>query len=248
MKKRVVIILLFVLLSNCGTLRFQKYDTVGAWFFGKPGYRGVYFGEEPSSSTRFKYFERAWERSNNDPFGFALMGFSLVAIAAFFHSYFYHTTRAVGIYDNPNNYDYMDCSEIIKEERHPFYLGVSIPELIFNPQGGTHFPETVEMEFSESQLKCVPTKTYIRDEKASIAFQVMDAGIIDAAIPYRVWNTNEWSKGEKIGFTIINPIIFLPANIIIKVYQLPFYLVHDVFRITLIPAAAIYYDLNREKK
>lgn len=238
MKTKILAILLAFFVLNCGTLRFSRYNSFGEWFIGDPGYRGMYFGYEPADKDRWKL-----KRGCNSA--------EVAAVATvflFFWVYYYHIERSLGFYDDPNEYEDMFCSNYINEYRQPLYLWLRSPEIIFNPQGATHFPEVWERKFSKTHNACIPVKRYLHGDKIDLEFHVMDAGILDAAIPYRVWNSNEWEGIEKFGFTIINPFIFLPANIFIKAFQLPFIVVNDVSKIILVPIAATYYDNRKHNK
>ncbi|MCB1190039.1 MAG: hypothetical protein H7A23_12550 [Leptospiraceae bacterium] len=244
MKIKNIIVLLSFLLSNCGTLRFQKYDNFGDWFFGKPGYRGAYFGYEPSDSERFDHIAtiRDMLRSSRECGPLGILIFPVIAffsIGSVVHLYKYNIERASGSYDDPDYFDNMYCSEVISESRQPIYLWLRTPELIFNPQGGVFFPAMDKRAFSNKEKQCIVVKSYERGERG-FYFQAFDAGIIDSLIPYRVWTEDGLDPSDKFKNTIKSIFFVIP----VKLFQLPFYVIHDVSQLLLIPTAAIYYSTN----
>ncbi|MCB1192024.1 MAG: hypothetical protein H7A23_22285 [Leptospiraceae bacterium] len=251
MKTKIIAVLVSFIFSNCSSLDLGRYNNFGDWFLGQPGYRGTYFGYEPTGKTKKGVSQRSSGSGGSGSIPVfnckdcgkeSLVVVAVIVAIVLIILYTYHTKRALGDYDDPDKYEDMYCSNIINEYRHPLFLWLRTPEHIFNPQGGAYFPEVQERTFSKKGKKCVVNQTFKRGEKTDFEFQVMEAGIIDAAIPYRIWTAEDKDIPQKLGLTVANTVFILPANIVVKVFNLPFYVAHDIAKLSLIPVAFVYYN------
>lgn len=127
----------------------------------------------------------------------------------------------------------------INGERHPFYLWLRFPEVILNPQGGFYMPERKYhfRRFSKTEYRCATLEE--GDGRGFGFFMFFEAGLIDYAIPYRLW-TSDKGLQEKVAYTITCWFTF-PIVAIFKIAgPLIIYTVHDVAKILVIPPAAMY--------
>lgn len=163
------------------------------------------------------------------------------------------TTLAADLFDN-----YISRSNYVHhviDKRHPYYLWLRTPELIYNPQGGWHYPVVVMVRnYSYQKRSKDKFKLKIYDQKCGChkymyyhcikgpvyykrGDRIPKYGLIDYAAYFidkdLVDDVNHETRW------ILSPFFYF-AIIVAKTMQLPFYLAHDVIKIPLMPIAAIH--------
>lgn len=143
-------------------------------------------------------------------------------------------------------------------ERHPYYLWFRTPEIIFNPQGGLHYPDayvkdargvkdksgkvynTAELD----QLKDEDLKLILLGQK-NFNFNRTDAGILDYLLVYRELLDESGGEEEKSSH-IAASCLYVGISPIFLAFHIPFrlivYPIHDVIKTIMLPVAAIYYS------
>lgn len=226
-------ILILLIFINCSTFQLEKHENFSEWFFGKPGFTGMVYQKNEECLEPF---------INNNPCA-CIVGMS-------------------------NRKDVIIPRYKILGNRHPFYLFFRFPEAIFNPQGGAFIPKRIlpsqptekkdKYEFPPNFHSYSMQFRYYHCEKleegdltfmygrlwySELGYMILDAGLIEHIVPYRIWTSNE-SPGSKVLETG-KTWILSPIGVIFKAVILSFYVVHDVVKIPVIPVAIIYYSTNQ---
>ncbi|MCB1194272.1 MAG: hypothetical protein KDK90_27805 [Leptospiraceae bacterium] len=137
----------------------------------------------------------------------------------------------------------------IVDERHPYYLWLRTPEIIFNPQGGIYYPDMIikvrEKFYNTADLSSIKDESLKRSILASrsMLFRGKEAGLIEYLIPYREILAGANDDGDPcipVFYCVFSPffiLIGLPERLI-------FYPIHDVIKTLMLPVAAVYYTVK----
>ncbi len=158
----------------------------------------------------------------------------------------------------------------IQEGRKPYYGHFRIFEVIWQPAGGTQYPERlicprtqiktrtrrVQMRHTDKRGQDVPVgDPYFVEEKYHVGrftsvprnsaaehlgFDINDAGIIDCLIPYRLLNA-DMRTDERLGGLMILPFTAL-MNLGMGTARVCIYGAHDVVKTCMIPFALVRFD------
>jgi len=154
----------------------------------------------------------------------------------------------------------------VTERRAPWFGHFRVPDLVIQLAGGVDYPERiicvaeetrsrfVEMQMTDTDPRAqlepvgepifVEQKVYIGhgvrfprgSSEAHVAFDMVDAGIIDCIIPYRLWNSDADGL-DKLLWTLGVPVKAL-GNGLCTLIRAPVYAVHDIAKLVALPMAA----------
>lgn len=137
-------------------------------------------------------------------------------------------------------------------ERHPYYLWLRTPEIIFNPQGGLYYPDMIAKDYRDGKFYNTAEISNITDKakqerifkKRNNLFMELDIGLVDYLIGYRDFND---PNGEEVNACFPFRFIALPILPIwsfLKTFKYIYYPIHDVVKVVLLPVAGVYYTVK----
>ncbi|MEM7409318.1 MAG: hypothetical protein AAF430_03670 [Myxococcota bacterium] len=150
-------------------------------------------------------------------------------------------------------------TKTIYAERPAIYGHFRLPEVVFQPVGGLHYPrrrvntdrgQAAAMEAWEKAQRTGQAVQYQREttvvggHEKSFWFDTIDAGVIEI-VPYRLW-ASDASAGEKVVYTLLQPGVTL-VNACMTFVRAPIYAYLDVDKLLSVPVALLYYGSEEEE-
>ncbi|MCB1194233.1 MAG: hypothetical protein KDK90_27605 [Leptospiraceae bacterium] len=130
--------------------------------------------------------------------------------------------------------------------RHPIYLWLRTPEILFNPQGGIYYPDMI-IEGKSGKFYNTSEKNKFQEvllEDRNMEFHIRETGLIDFLLMYREMFDPSGDIHFVGMYCVLSPffgILYLGKNFIPKLVAYP---IHDVIKTVMIPVAAVYYTIK----
>jgi hypothetical protein len=93
----------------------------------------------------------------------------------------------------------------------------------------------VEITDYYGTLETIPRGSVVQH----FAFDVIDAGLLDCLIPYRMYMSNAEDR-EKVIHTLALPGVVL-VNGVVCLFKAPYYALHDIVKTLLLPLGIVHY-------